>query len=108
MDWIEVLVLGLVQGLTEFLPVSSDGHLAVVNFVFARIRGVARKDSEDVFVDVMLHFGTTVAILVHYRQQILAAIRGFQGTEKVADEYTRPALLRLCGLIFVASLPLAI
>ena len=58
MDWLESLLLGVVQGLTEFLPVSSDGHLAITQQAFARLRGSGRSGAENLFFDVMLHLGT--------------------------------------------------
>ncbi len=63
MDWLESLLLGVVQGLTEFLPVSSDGHLAITQQAFARLRGSGRSGAENLFFDVMLHLGTLAAIL---------------------------------------------
>ena len=43
MDWLESLVLGVVQGLTEFLPISSDGHLTITQHAFARLTGQASR-----------------------------------------------------------------
>ena len=70
LDWIESLVLGLVQGITEFLPVSSDGHLVVFQRLFALANGRERSGSENLFFDVMLHAGTLTAIVVFYRHAI--------------------------------------
>lgn len=60
------IVLGLVQGLTEFIPVSSSGHLVVANAFF---------DAKDSFAfDVLLNFGTLAALTVYYRKRILGII----------------------------------
>ncbi len=64
MAWLEALVLGLVQGITEFLPVSSDGHLLLTQSFFAWLTGQGRSGKENLFFDVILHLGTTAAILV--------------------------------------------
>jgi undecaprenyl-diphosphatase len=63
---------GLVQGLTEFLPVSSKSHLVFANFFM----GIRLSDSDTVFFDVMLHWGTLVAVLAFFYQDVLALLRG--------------------------------
>jgi undecaprenyl-diphosphatase len=106
MDWLESLTLGAVQGLTEFLPVSSDGHLAVTQQTFARLRGFSRPAAEDVFVDVMLHLGTLVAILLHYRQALWLSLRGLAGSAEIPTPFRRDNLVRVGWLACVATLPL--
>jgi len=69
MGLIEIIVLAIVQGLTEFLPVSSSGHLVVAN---ALLESLGRAPTEDlVEVNIVLHLGTLLAVLVHYRQEIV-------------------------------------
>ncbi len=94
-EWIQALVLGLVQGITEFLPVSSDGHLNVVTLLFERLTGKVRTEQENIFFDVMLHVGTLVAILVHYRHEAIAGFRGFLGDRQVADVYHQPGVMHV-------------
>lgn len=64
MSILEAIVLGIVQGLTEFLPVSSSGHLVLLHNVF----GIAEPM---LFFDTMLHAGTLIAVFIVLRQQIL-------------------------------------
>lgn len=66
--WFEVLVLGVVQGLTEFLPVSSSGHLAVGQMLLGLREG-------NLALSVTLHAGTLLATFVYFRQQILQILR---------------------------------
>ena len=66
MHWITVIVLGLVQGVTEFIPVSSSGHLVIAQHVLG--------NSSSFEVDVLLNFGTLVALLLYFRKRILAII----------------------------------
>lgn len=71
MSYIESIILGLVQGLSEFLPISSSGHLAV----FQHFMNI---NKEDVLTfTVMLHFGTLLSIFAAYWKDIVALIREF-------------------------------
>lgn len=84
------IVLGLVQGLTEFLPVSSSGHLRVLEVV----TGV---HTPGVFVEVTLHVATLGSVLVMYGARLWAIVRGVLAR--------RPAELRMAGLLALATLP---
>lgn len=64
MSFFQAILLGIVQGLTEFLPVSSSGHLAICEQLFH-----IQMDS-GMFFDVMLHLGTLIAIFVAFRKDI--------------------------------------
>ena len=77
MEWIESLILGVVQGITEFLPVSSDGHLVITQQLFGWLTGRPHSGEENLFFDIMLHVGTLAAILLYYRASILSGARGF-------------------------------
>ena len=69
MQLIDLIILGIVQGLTEFLPVSSSGHLLVVDTLF---RDLGSKLSADTLtLNIVLHLGTLGAILVVYRRRIM-------------------------------------
>jgi len=83
MEWLKSLVLGVVQGITEFLPISSDGHLLITQNVFDRLTGAHNTGKQNLFFDVILHLGTTAAILVYYRRSIAAGWRGLLGAEDV-------------------------
>ncbi len=106
MAWLEALILGLIQGLAEFLPISSDGHLAVAQRIIAHLDPSAWILSDDVLIDVLLHFGTLVAMLVYYRDVIQTGARGLLGSTAVPPEYQRASLIRVGLLVLVATLPL--
>jgi undecaprenyl-diphosphatase len=106
MEWLESLVLGVVQGITEFLPVSSDGHLLLTQHLFAWLTGVYRSGKENLFFDVILHLGTTAAILVYYKAAIAHAWRGLMGADDIAAEFRREAVIRAGLLAIVATSPL--
>ncbi len=108
MEWLQSLILGVVQGITEFLPISSDGHLSLFQLLWPRAsQAGATHSSFDFFFDVMLHLGTATAIVVYYRQPILDGIRGFLfGASDVPPGFSRAELFRIGLLVFVATLPL--
>ena len=66
--FIEIFILAVVQGITEFLPVSSSGHLVVLSAIFDRC-GIEM--DEKLTVNIVLHLGTLVAILFFYRKRIV-------------------------------------
>ena len=70
MDWLQALVLGLVQGLTEFLPVSSSGHLAISR----EILGV--EAAEDLVFEVTVHVATVLATIIVFRKEIWKLLCG--------------------------------
>lgn len=79
MDIAQALVTGVVQGLTEFLPVSSSGHLVLTSSIYKVITGQALGSggNEEVFFDIMLHVGTLVAVLVYFRQDLVNLFKAF-------------------------------
>jgi undecaprenyl-diphosphatase len=89
-------VLGLVQGLTEFLPVSSSGHLVVVPAVFGW-------DQPSLTFDLVLHVGTLVAVVVYFRSDLWTMARALVGRGLDA-----PAGRRLAGLVALATVPAAL
>lgn len=66
----KAIILGLVQGLTEFLPVSSSGHL----ILFQKLLNV-NLEAGELFLGVMLHIGTLVALIIVFAKQILSALK---------------------------------
>ena len=105
MSWIEALVLGVVQGITEFLPISSDGHLALFQHVFASRRGAVVDGGESLFFNVMLHLGTLAAILLYYRATARDVVQSTFDKGKPAPVYTRATLFKGAFLAGVATLP---
>ncbi len=68
---LKCILLGTVQGLTEFLPVSSSGHLALLQ----RLLGYSLEEGSMTFLSIMLHFGTLLAVLLVFRREIVALFR---------------------------------
>ena len=73
MSYFQAIILGIVQGLTEFLPVSSSGHLVLVPFLLNW-----NLDPQKAFLfDVLVQLGTLVAVFVYFRQDLLDILKAF-------------------------------
>lgn len=86
----EIVTLAIVQGIGEFLPISSSGHVVVLAALFDQI---GQPIPDKLTINVVLHLGTLLAIVVFYRRRILALL----GPDR-----------RLIGLVLVGSIPAAI
>jgi len=72
MDWLEAIVLGIIQGLTEFLPVSSSGHLEIAKFIL----GDTSVPEESMLMTVVLHAATALSTIVVFRKDLLEIFIG--------------------------------
>lgn len=101
------IFLGFIQGVTEFLPVSSSGHLSIFQNVF----GMQDIEQNHLFFDVLLHLGTLVSVCIVYRKDIAELINAFfalfkrGGKGEVTAKHRSP--IRLLIMIIIATLPLA-
>ena len=75
MTWWEALILGLIQGVAEFLPISSSGHLVLGQYLL----GFDAAQASDITFEIFVHFGTVLSIVTVYRQRILLVLRGAVG-----------------------------
>jgi undecaprenyl-diphosphatase len=101
MNELQALLLGIVQGLTEPLPVSSSGHLILVpwvgDFTFLREHEQFNKT-----FDVALHIGTLAGVMVYFRREVAMMLRGLVRlpvTRRVETEDDRLALLMIIGTL---------
>ena len=76
MSILEALLLGIVQGLTEFLPISSSGHLIIVPWL-QDYTFLAENEQFNKTFDVALHAGTLVAAIFYFRAEVVRLITGF-------------------------------
>ncbi|MBA2244090.1 MAG: undecaprenyl-diphosphate phosphatase [Gemmatimonadetes bacterium] len=94
MTWWEATILGVIQGLTEFFPVSSSGHLVIGQ----ELLGLSLPG---ILFDVVVHVATLISVLVVYREKVLRLIQGALG---MAEESTWPYILK----VVLATIPVVI
>ncbi len=96
MTWWQSIILGLVQGLTEFLPVSSSGHLAIGR----ELLGV--EASSDLMFEVVVHVATVLSTIIVFRKQILGLLKGFFSFRKCDEtDYVLKLLLATIPIFIV-------
>jgi undecaprenyl-diphosphatase len=99
---VEALALGVVQGVTEFLPISSDGHLALAHLLVGA-------GENDLVFDVVAHLGTMLAILILLRKRIGDLVRaGLALLGRSDSDPELPVHQRWMWLVIVASVPTAV
>lgn len=99
LEWIQYALLGLLQGITEPLPISSSGHLYMARLLFDI-------GDTDVFFEVMMHFASLFAVLLVFKDKIIALIQGsYRAVFKGSDD---KSALHYIGLILIGSIPVGI
>ena len=92
MEWFEAVLLGLVQGLTEFLPVSSSGHLEIGKVLL----GVETTD--DLLFTTMVHAATVLSTIVVFRKQIWNLLSGFfSGLREIKIQKSEGGIVLVCN-----------
>lgn len=101
MSIIQAVILGILQGLTEFLPISSSGHLAIGKYLF-------EMHEPNMLFDVMLHVATLLVVLIYFRQRVFLIIKAFFGIfmKRFQKDYFENK--RFLWGIIIASIPTAI
>lgn len=108
MEPIQAIVLGIIQGLTEFLPVSSSGHLVLSQHLFGL-------EEPELFFDISVHVGTLVAVVIFFRKEIQSIVVSlahfnallFKREVSLGDAW-KDADVKLALLIIIGSVPTAI
>ena len=98
MSFLEAIVLGIIQGLTEFLPVSSSGHLELVK----KILGAHSIPEESMTFTVVLHFATALSTLVIFRKEVLEIFKGlFQFRWNYETKFSLSIVISMIPAAFV-------
>lgn len=102
MSWWEAALLGLLQGLTEFLPVSSSGHLVLGQYMLGL-------PADDVSFEVFVHFGTVLSIVTVYRQRIISILKhtflGLREPSRISLHYRGNEDFRFAVFILITMIP---
>ena len=113
MHILQAIIMGIVQGLSEFLPVSSSAHLVITSNLYKVLKGIeiAEESSQEVFLDIMLHLGTLIAVLIFFRKEIWAMLKALFNafkTKDFSDKEAKTALYILFGTVItvVIAFPL--
>lgn len=95
------VILGIVQGLTEFLPVSSSGHIEIVKYLF----GVELEADESLMMTVLLHFGTALSTIVVFWKDIIKILRGvFQFEWNESTKFTSGVIISMIPAVVAVLL----
>ena len=108
MNYLFSIAMGFLQGVAEFLPISSSGHLTLFQYFFSPEQN---PEELDMLFTILLHFGTLISVCVYYWQDVIGMIREF--FLGLADLFSRrgsgygrpPEARRLVLMIIVATLP---
>ena len=101
MSLIEITILGVLQGLTEFFPVSSSGHLVLFQNLFGL-------KEPQIFADVMLHVGTLLSLVVFLRRDILALAHAFWLFCRNPKKFSSDPRIKMIFALVLASVPTAL
>jgi len=101
MSYLEAIILGIIQGLTEFLPVSSSGHLELVKAIF----GDESLPQESLTFTVVLHFATAMSTMVIFRKEVYTILKGlfqFQWNEEL--QFSLKIILSMIPAVIIGLL----
>lgn len=86
MHLIQAILMGIVQGLSEFLPISSSAHLVFTSNFYKVFKNIEITHSnQEIFLDIMLHLGTLIAVLIFFRKELWAIIKALNEGLKTKD-----------------------
>ena len=109
MEIIQAVILGIIQGLSEFLPISSSAHIVFTSNIYALLTGVPidTESSQQAFLSIMLHLGTLAAILVYFRNELWIIIKEFFKALYKKDFTSSEAMMGvyiLVGTVFTVAI----
>ena len=111
MNFIQAILMGIVQGLSEFLPISSSGHLVFTSNFYKVFKGleIVQESNEEIFFDIMLHLGTLIAVLIFFRKEIMEIIIALINslkTKDFSDKNSKLGLYIILGTVITVAVAL--
>lgn len=103
MDIIQSILMGIVQGLSEFLPISSSAHLVFTSNFYKVFKGIeiVEQSNQEVFLDIMLHLGTLIAVLIFFRKEIWAICKALISNDRNNSDFKTGVYIILGTVITV-------
>lgn len=113
MNFIQAILMGIVQGLSEFLPISSSAHLVFTSNFYKVIKNIpiVQSSNEEVFFDIMVHLGTLIAVLIFFRKDVLNILKAMWHAIKSKnweDKEAKLGLFIMAGTVITVMLALPI
>ncbi len=113
MPIIQTILMGIVQGLSEFLPISSSAHLVFTSNFYKVFKGIeiVQQSNEEIFLDIMLHLGTLIAVIIFFRKEILEICKALFYACKngdFTDKNSKLGIYIIIGTIITIALALPI
>lgn len=108
MNYVTSVILGLVQGVAEFLPISSSGHLSLIQ----NLLGMSSVAKKDILFEVLLHLGTLIAVFIVYFRDIVDLVKDFCSVlsklflHQKQENLSPTANSRMVLMLIIATLPL--
>ncbi len=107
MQLVQAILMGIVQGLSEFLPISSSAHLVLTSNFYKLFNGIdiSNGGNQEIFLDIMLHLGTLIAVLLFFRKEIFKILKalylGFKNKEFSNEDFKTGMYIILGTIITV-------
>lgn len=113
MNFIQAILMGIVQGLSEFLPISSSAHLVFTSNFYKVMKNIpiVQSSNEEVFFDIMVHLGTLIAVLIFFRKDVAKILRAMWHalrTKDWSDKEAKLGLFIVAGTVITVALALPI